>query len=260
MKKQRKDFDMKIAVISDIHANHPALLSVIFDMLEQGVNKILCLGDIIGYGPQPKECVDLVFSLCQDIVIGNHEDYLSYLDDYDDLSQPNNKFAEILKAIKFAKDSLTPDQVLKLKDLPKVLRNPSLGLTLAHASLDNSWVYYVDKQSKARKQMKLFQTPILLLGHSHKPLLFGRDGGLTGRDMEGKRVGLSREKKYVVCVGSVGQPRDHDSRACYALLEYTGNKIWLSFRRLEYDKEETVEQILHSDLSDDFAWRLHKGI
>lgn len=252
---------VKRAILSDIHGNLEALNSVLADAKQRGCEQIVCLGDIVGYGPNPCECVDQVmqFDAC---ILGNHD--LAALFDPEGFSnvaeqaifwtrqQLEGKHRvgiEPLAAIRARLDYLSR--------LPRIRRE---GHTLfVHGSVRNPVNEYVFPEDvyNRRKMEKLFSMvqKICFQGHTHVPGVFTSEGQfLRPTDLtEGYLIG---EEKSLVNVGSVGQPRDGDWRSCYVILDE--NRLF--FQRVEYDLETTVAKIHAIEELDNFLGdRLRDG-
>lgn len=231
---------MKLALISDVHANLEALIAVLADIAGQGVDEIYCLGDIIGYGPNPCECIDLVMQ-CKVCVLGNH--------DQGALFDPEGFSSGAEKAIFWTRDQLERPNGDKeqnarrwdyLCDLPRIHREN--GLMLVHGSARNPLNEYVFPEDtfNVRKIDKIFALieHVTFQGHTHVPGVFVENYQFLSPGELENQFELGDEKA-MINVGSVGQPRDGDPRSCYALLE--DNVV--TFRRVEYPVRETVEKI-----------------
>ncbi len=232
---------VKRALISDIHANLESLEAVLEDIRQQGVEEIYCLGDIVGYGPNPVECVDLVRRHCRKTIMGNH--------DQGALFDPEGFNAVAEQAIFWTRDQLerpvgSSQQMAErwdfLGELP--LRIEEDGVLYVHGSPRNPLNEYVfpDDIYNPKKLERLFSLfPRLCFhGHTHVPGVFTpRPEFFSPEDVE-YEFPLGQEK-LMVNVGSVGQPRDGDARACYVILE----EDRIRFRRVEYPVEKTIEKI-----------------
>jgi len=248
---------VKRALISDVHANLEALQAVLTDIREQGIGEIFCLGDIIGYGPNPCECIDLVMrtKVC---ILGNHDQAA--------LFDPEGFNTGAERAIFWTREQLesttgSPAQSAKrwdfLGELPRNHRDN--GLLFVHGSARNPVNEYVFPEDiyNQRKMEKIFSLidRYCFQGHTHVPGVFSQ--GLTFYSPEeiNYQYRLS-EEKVMVNVGSVGQPRDGDSRACYVVLE----DDLVTFRRIEYPLEETIQKIYAIAELDNFLGdRLKEG-
>ena len=250
-----------IAFISDIHANLAALNAVLADIDSLGtVERIFCLGDVVGYGPQPRECIDLVASRCKLILMGNHEHALLY--------GAYGFHAAAKRAIDWTRDTLQKVQpVAQRKAILELLQNlpirHELGdLLLVHGSPRDPVMEYVLESdlwegADPDKMDSIFAgfQRLCFVGHTHRPGVFTADRCfLPAGDLEdGFDVS---DGKYLVNVGSVGQPRDRNPRACYTL--FSGQAVY--FRRVSYDIEDTAERVREVESLDKrFADRLFRG-
>ncbi len=247
---------MRRAIISDVHGNLQALQTVLEDIQSQNCDQIICLGDIIGYGPKPRECIDLVkdFDAC---ILGNHD--LAALFEPEGFS--NAAEQAILWTRKQVESGDAPSACYQrlefLAHLPRTRREGDL--LFVHGSVRNPVNEYVFPEDvyNRRKMDKLFSMipKLCFQGHTHVPGVFTSEMAfLRPDDIEG-RYKIS-EEKAMINVGSVGQPRDGDWRSCYVILE----EPWVSFRRIEYSVETTVQQIYDTPELDRFLGdRLRDG-
>jgi len=231
---------MKRAIISDIHSNLEALQAVLGDIIGQGIDEIYCLGDIVGYGPDPRECLDLVMQ-CQACILGNH--------DQGALFDPEGFSSGAERAIFWTRRQLektngATDQTRRrwdfLCDLPRVRREDDFLFVHGSArSPLNEYVFPEDTYN-ARKIEKIFSLvdKVCFQGHTHVPGVFTEGCKFySPDDLQGEyRFG---DGKIMVNVGSVGQPRDGDRRACYVIL----HDDRIEYRRVEYEFETTREKI-----------------
>ncbi len=251
---------MKRAIVSDIHGNLEALEAVLADIKSQGIAEIYCLGDIIGYGPNPRECIDRVvdFALC---IIGNH--------DQGALFDPEGFSSGAEKAIFWTRQQLEAAsddadesaQIVRrwkfLGELPRTHRDN--GLLYVHGSARNPLNEYVFPEDvyNAKKLEKIFGLipRYCFQGHTHIPGVFTEDGRFLPPGDIANRYTLS-DMKAMINVGSVGQPRDGDCRSCYVVLD----EQTVHFRRVEYPLEQTVAKIhAIADLDDFLGDRLREG-
>lgn len=246
------DYDF-FAFISDIHGNIDALEAVLADMKRFPVRAILCLGDIIGYGPEPAACVDKVMEFCPLTVMGNHEAMLLMADRL----PPEALGDKVGKPIQLALDQTSEAQQQWMRKLP--LTADLDPITLCHASLnDPTSFHYIDGVEEAEANFTAQTTPVSFHGHTHVPVIWKEDGEIYSyRDGSEQPVRLHRDRRYAVNVGSVGQPRDCDSRAGYALYDY--ERRILLHRRVDYDVTKAQRRIQKAKLPTFNASRLAKG-
>jgi len=241
---------MRYAVLGDIHSNREALEAVLKECEALKVDRYLCIGDIVGYNADPEACVSIVRELNMEVITkGNHDEMAS--SDMDLVGfNPQAK-----QAIEWTRRQLSDEQKEWLASLP--LRK-TLGpkLTLVHATLDmpERWGYIFDKLTAAACMNYQF-TPVCFFGHTHVPLAFDKFGELTGGRYE--EITVEPGHKYLVNVGSVGQPRDGDPRAAFVLYEPEERRITL--HRVPYDVRTCQRKIEEAGLPPRLAQRLAAG-
>ena len=240
----------RIAFISDIHANIDALEAVLVDIDSQGAAEIFCLGDIVGYGAAPSECLELVRSRCSVTVIGNHDQMASEKGVILALER-------VSAPIRYAREKLTKDQIKWLRDLPKVVENE--GLTLVHSSLHEPGEFnYVLWKEDARLHFQHQKTPFSFIGHSHSPLMAVQSQNGITLDVPGvASITLEPTVRTIINVGSVGQPRDNYPRACYGMLDTESHNF--TWKRVPYDIKRAQDRIKEAGLPWDNAARLASG-
>jgi len=240
---------VRVAVISDIHANLIAFEAVLAACRPFDV--VWCLGDIIGYGPRPRECIALLRSLPYLCVVGNH-DYAAIgrlnLDEFNPVAQ---------RATAWTAAALTVDDVSFLTALPnRIIDDP---VTLVHGSPRQPvWEYIYDPRT-ARENFALLDTAICFLGHTHICSVFVEHEVRQGR-MRQPRPGDSyqmSEGRALINPGSVGQPRDGDPRAAYAIYDTGAGRV--EFGRVEYDIASTQRQMEEAGLPAPLVRRLAIG-
>ena len=245
---------MKVAVISDIHGNLEALNTVYehMHMISRCVDEVWCLGDVIGYGPCPSECLASARQLCSWIVKGNHEDCVS--DSAKDIEV--NKSA--LRGIKFTRSQLTEADIGFLKNLPEKVIIDDLGVTLCHGAFTEPSMWkYINSRAEAKAELVYTPTWLCLTGHTHCPFVFSEKEKF--RRVLPESVVLDKNQKHLINVGSVGQPRDGDCRASYGILEFTKDQVVFRPQRVFYNIENTARQIRQAGLPDSLAERLFRG-
>jgi diadenosine tetraphosphatase ApaH/serine/threonine PP2A family protein phosphatase len=250
------------ALISDIHGNLSALRAVLADAEAGGAQRIVCLGDVIGYGPFPGECLDLV-RRCGSVLMGNHEEALLYGAD--------NFNPRARRAIDWTREHLQnsgDEQVRQRRQ--QVLQNLQIharhqNFQFTHASPRQPTREYVmprDSRNpvKMRDIFALIQH-VCFVGHTHVPGVFLEDGTFTRpADLWAGTYFVEAGEKALVNIGSVGQPRDGDARASYVLLDDETGSQRVVFRRIEYDIDSTAQAILENPYLDDYlAERLRQG-
>jgi len=244
------------AIISDIHGNLEALEAVMADIKSQGADEIYCLGDIIGYGPNPRECIDIVMQNCAVTIIGNHDQAA--------LFDPEGFNPGAERAIFWTRQMLeSGDREGNearwefLGELPRMRREADC--MFVHGSARNPLNEYVFPEDiyNQRKMERIFSlvTNVCFQGHTHIPGVFSENLSFQAPEDFDHSYEIG-DSKILINVGSVGQPRDGDSRSCYVLLN--DNKI--TYRRVEYDFEKTAAKIYPIPELDNFLGdRLRDG-
>lgn len=242
---------MKIALISDIHGNLEALDAVVTQARHQGVDAFACLGDIVGYGADPAACLVTVRGLDPVAVVqGNHDAYAS---DDRDLSSFN---PHARGAALWTREQLSAADRAWLADLP-MTAEPAPGVLLVHATPDDpsSW-YYVRFRAEAAEALEQQRAPWCFYGHTHVPTAFALSGD-TVTEHDGGRHDLADADRWLINVGSVGQPRDLDPRAAWTLLDLAVGTATLM--RADYDIAAAQRKILDAGLPERLAERLAEG-
>ncbi|HIE10479.1 MAG TPA: metallophosphoesterase [Kiritimatiellae bacterium] len=239
---------MKYAILGDIHSNLEALTAVLEDVKALGVDKYVCVGDIVGYNSNPQECLQIVRSLDCETVRGNHDQYCSH---DESLTGFHPLAADV---VDWTRQQLSPEEKKYLRELPLVKQVE--GFTVVHSTLDNPemWGYVFDALD-AEANFNYQVTSVCFYGHTHVPLAFEKAELVRGGLYEKIRIQVGR--KYFINVGSVGQPRDGDPRAAYAIYDLAKNEIRL--RRVPYDFRLTQRKVLSVGLPSRIAARLAVG-
>jgi diadenosine tetraphosphatase ApaH/serine/threonine PP2A family protein phosphatase len=241
---------MRVAVITDIHANVRALDAVLTAVDAERPDAVWCLGDLVGYGPRPNECVRAVRERADVCLVGNHD--LGVLDRID-LGDFTSDAAE---AAYWTRGVLGDEERAFLESLePKALLAEA---ALFHASArDPVWEYVLSEEA-ALASLHATTQPVVLVGHSHVALaLVETDDGLLGGLAPGGTEVELDAGRWLLNPGSVGQPRDGDPRAAWLLLDFDGQTA--SFRRAEYDVAATQAEIREAGLPEALAGRLAAG-
>jgi predicted phosphodiesterase len=242
---------MRIAVISDIHSNLVALETVLDAIDSEDVDEIWCVGDIVGYGPKPEECQDIVTERAAISLAGNHDLVVSSV-------IPISAFAhDAADAARWTAEVLSPDRLAALARL--VPAGERHGVELYHASIrDPVWEYVLD-DSTAAACLAMQESALCFIGHSHVPLVFGEVGGqLVGGAIAGDASLRLDAGTFLLNPGSVGQPRDGDARASYLTLDLESSLA--SWHRVEYDIAATQAAMHEAGLPPRLASRLSDGI
>ncbi len=224
---------MRYAIISDIHGNLEALKTVLADIEKQNADKIICLGDVVGYGPAPNECVELVRKHADICLMGNHDfaavgkEPLEYF----------NAYAR--DAILWTRRALTEESLQYLSERPFMYIEDDLTFVHSSPYRPEEWLYILSARDAA-SQFDHLQTEICFIGHSHVAIGFARRDSDFWLLMDPENH-LNEGARYIINVGAVGQPRDNDPRASYGI--YDADAREFVFRRLEYDVQATQKQM-----------------
>lgn len=241
-----------LAILSDIHSNLDALEAVTSDLDSAGVDNVVCLGDVVGYAAYPDECINRVRERGWPTVLGNHDDAL-------DDSWAKEQMNDVANAgIRHAEKQVSADNRAWLESLPMKLGRTHEVFT--HASLDTreEWAYLVDAGS-ALRHFREQHGPLCFVGHTHRPMVIHlkHKSELQVAPPAPDKIPLARSGKTAVNVGSVGQPRDGDPRACYVL--YYPGTHHVEFRRVTYDVKAAQKAIRKAGLPSFAAKRLAQG-
>lgn len=268
------------AIISDIHSNLEALRAVLADIKRRAISRVICLGDVIGYGPNPRECIDLVAEHCELCLMGNHDHAVLY--------EPSNFNTAAERACYWTREELEsePDKARRdrrwefLGGLP--VKKKSKDILYVHASPRrpiNEYIFPEDVFTNPQKVLANFErldARICFLGHTHQPGVFLDDPYFDPpHELPDSPYFEVDDERAIINVGSVGQPRDRDPRASYVVIHEreTGKGAeslvaaalacsieQVEFVRLEYDIQATVEKILAKpELDDMLGQRLYEG-
>ncbi len=251
---------MKLAIISDIHSNIEALRKVLDDIANRGLSEILCLGDVVGYGPDPVECTDLIKEHARFTVMGNHDEAM--------IKGPIGFSAIARGAIEWTKQSMKISLFNRDEMQPRWDYLEKLGLRqtedeflYVHGSPREPTTEYIFEAEAAHGPSKKWEEifaafkQACFIGHTHLPCVIEEDLK-TFRPVEQDASYTLGDKKAIINVGSVGQPRDGDNRACY--VEFDGKKS--IFHRVAYEFEKTKEKIeAVPELDDRLGARLVEG-
>jgi len=228
---------MKYAIIADIHANLEALEVVLKDAKEQHCTHYACLGDVVGYNANPKECLDIIREMGMPCIKGNHDEYCSN----EGAMEGFNPYAA--EAVSWTRRQLSPEDRKWLREL-KYLRLVA-SFSIVHATLDGPqrWGYVFDRLAAAAS-FTYQNTNVCFFGHTHVPVAFIRDSVVRGGTYSKFKVEPGR--KYFVNVGAVGQPRDGNPKAGYVVYDLDEGTIEL--RRLDYDIPGVQAKIIKAGL------------
>ena len=240
---------MRVAVISDVHANYHALEAVLDEIDAARVDAVWCLGDTVGYGPMPNECCDTVSERADVCLVGNHDLVVLgelAVSDFND---------EAAAAAVWTSQVLTDEARTFLASL-KPLGHLD-GADLYHASArDPVWEYVLSEEA-ARATLELSHAPVVLVGHSHVALAIALDGDEVGGGLAPSGTNVQLSQRILLNPGSVGQPRDGDPRAAWLLLDLGAR--FATFHRVAYSVEKTQAEMRERGLPRALAARLERG-
>ncbi len=243
---------MKIFVISDIHSNFEALKGFpdfAGGLISEG-DIIACLGDIVGYGPNPSECISFVREKCRYVISGNHERMLL------DPGQRDYANDRAKRAIEWTEGKLSGDEKKYLAGLP-VMEEAQDMYVFAHGSPADPDLYILRRSQAvfAIETLKVMKRSLCFIGHTHIPGIFDEDGGYYYHD--NSRIQLDRQKYYLINPGSIGQPRDRDARGSFCMLD---EDFGITFYRFEYNVGKVADEIKKEGLPAELGERLYYGV
>jgi predicted phosphodiesterase len=240
---------MRYAIISDIHANEQALKAVLADAAAKGVDRIVCLGDIVGYGPLPAETVRLARAACHIAIAGNHDDAVS------GRSSADGFIGLAGDAVSRHRDALAPGDIAWLKSLPYVYEGD--GFTACHGDFtDPPQFYYIEEISDAEANFKACGADLMFVGHTHVPSLF-----LTGASGKTYKTGpqdftLESGKRYIVNPGSVGYPREADGKCLSSYVIFDSAEKSVTFHYLPLAISSVMQRGRNDDAQKSSRWKI----
>jgi predicted phosphodiesterase len=248
---------MKIAIISDVHSNFQALTEVKKQIEKEKVDRVICIGDIVGYGGNPRECIAGVKELSTKTVRGNHEDLLPEIN-----GRANQEISRAsLISLKVTREMITEDEVNFLSNLDLKAKSDDGLISMIHGSFFSIWKYIFNSKD-AILAINALKTPLGFVGHSHVPFVFQNHIFMTGNNLVDKTFSIDLLfERFLANPGSVGQPRDGDNRASFGLLSLNEEKTQAEFKivRVDYDIKKAGEAILAAGMPPRNAERLFNG-
>jgi predicted phosphodiesterase len=241
---------MRMAIISDIHSNLEALGRVLEDVRHQRVEETVCLGDLVGYGPNPNECVEMVRKACSHVVAGNH-DHAAVGQTALETFNPHARLA-----VEWTRKHLLPEHRDYLKHLHYTRHRKEITLVHATPHEPKQWHYLFDWRD-LRVNFRAFHGRYCFIGHTHLPLAFIQGQGERLYFNRNAVVPIEEGYRYLVNVGSVGQPRDGNPAASYAIFDDSGPAI--EFRRVPYPVRLVQEKMKKAGLPEYLIQRLSVG-
>jgi diadenosine tetraphosphatase ApaH/serine/threonine PP2A family protein phosphatase len=243
---------MRIAIFSDVHANIEALSAVMDAYKSEKIDKYVCIGDTVGYGASPNECCDLVRKHCAFTILGNHDAAVAGRMDY------SYYYDAARNALDLHARQLTQDNMGWLRGLPYDRHDGEIYF--CHGSPVNleefEYIFSVEQASRCLDMWDELAT-VTFIGHSHlcKSFALTRDDVY---EVVATKFAVRPDHRYIISVGSVGQPRDYDNRASYTVYD-TDEKVF-EFKRVAYDIDGAAQKIFASDLERNFGNRLFLGV
>jgi len=239
----------RVGIFSDIHSNLHALNAVLSAIDEEEVDHLFCCGDVVGYGAFPNECCQILKDRKCPVIAGNHDHAALGITDI-------SYFNDVAKnAVLWTREVLTKENEEFLRALPLTHRMDNIFLVHSSPYNPEEWNYILT-MGEARVNFHYFTEQFCFIGHSHQPFIIAK----KEEDLscpETPEIQILDNRRYLINVGSVGQPRDRNPNACYVIVDF--EKRYLQIKRIPYDIKEAQEAILGSGLSHELAERLAYG-
>lgn len=243
---------MRIAIISDIHSNIEALTEVVRVIEKSKIDRLVCLGDVVGYGASPNACCDVVRSAAEVTLLGNHDAAVAGRMDY------SFYYDAARHALDWSASMVSDENHAWLRSLPFTYRIGDVGFS--HGSPIEPRAYeYIFAIEQARELTPFVSDlpEVTFIGHSHLCKAFALGSGEVN-DVVAQKFGVRKGYKYIISVGSVGQPRDYDNRACFVIYDTQSRTV--DYVRVEYDIQASAQRIFDADLALNFGKRLFLGV
>lgn len=241
---------MRYAVLADIHGNLEAFKAVLEALSGERIDEYLSIGDVVGYGADPKECIKLLKSLNPAVTIaGNHEWGVLAL-------RPDEDFTEIARdAVLWARSVLGKDELEYLKSFPLIFEDEKMSLVHSSLNMPEEFYYIFDNED-AYVTLSRMRNPLCFVGHTHVPGIFSFERNKV-EYIDNPKIRIDYERRYLINCGSIGQPRDGDPRASYVI--YDDEDSTIEIKRVEYDVKKAQGKILKAGLPSKLAYRLSEG-
>jgi diadenosine tetraphosphatase ApaH/serine/threonine PP2A family protein phosphatase len=244
---------MRIAVLSDVHANLEALTEVERVIAERGVDRVACLGDVVGYGASPNECCDILRRITSVALLGNHDAAVTGRMDY------GFYYDAARHALDWTAGVLRPENRAWLASLPYAHRDGEVGFSHGSPVHPETYDYILASEQAAELLPEVDGLPrVTFIGHSHLTKVFALQAGSEVIEVSGRKFRLRPGYKYVVTVGAVGQPRDYDNRACFVIHDTEERSV--EYVRVPYDIETSAQRIFAAKVAANFGRRLFLGV
>ncbi|MBI2893639.1 MAG: metallophosphoesterase family protein [Deltaproteobacteria bacterium] len=245
---------MRLGIFSDVHANIEALSAVLEAYRSERIDVYHCLGDTVGYGASPNDCADRIRGLARHTILGNHDAAVAGRMDYSYYYEAARHALDTHAAL------LSSDNMEWLKSLPYSMPLDDVDVMLSHGSpIRLEEFEYIFAPEQARECLPYWDElkQVTFIGHSHLCKVFALQPG-EATELTAKKITLNRNQKYIISVGSVGQPRDYDNRASYVTFDTDTREF--EFKRVEYDIECSAQKIFDAKLERNFGHRLFIGV
>jgi len=242
---------MRYALFADIHSNLEAFQAVREEFKKEKIDEYICLGDIVGYAANPNDCIQLVKELNPVTIIAGNHDWASAG------KADINYFNPIAKeAILWTQKELTKENKNFLQNLPLI--KEFNDFVIVHGSLysPEKW-YYIFTLQDAKRNFDVQKKRICFVAHSHQPFIISQDREGNCEGVRGTKVSLKDDYRYLINIGSVGQPRDGNPDACYCL--YDADKNEIEIKRIPYEVKKAQDKIISAGLPPKLAFRLSLG-
>jgi diadenosine tetraphosphatase ApaH/serine/threonine PP2A family protein phosphatase len=247
---------MRVALFADIHSNLDALTACLAEAEAHGAERYAFLGDLVGYGAEPGAVLDLVASYAERgavVVRGNHDEAV--------LGGGTDTMRDVAAAaVEWTRRHVDAGQLAFLQRLPLTVREGEVLYVHASAELPDQWIYVSDEYMAARSLAASKGARYVLCGHVHEPTLFytsAAERPVPFTPVPGRAIPVPAHRRWLVVVGSVGQPRDHNTAACWAMLDLSRHT--LTFHRVPYDWRSAAAKIRAAGLPEYLAARIERG-
>jgi diadenosine tetraphosphatase ApaH/serine/threonine PP2A family protein phosphatase len=243
---------MRLGIFSDVHSNLEALEAIVESYKGMSIDKYICLGDVVGYGANPNECCDIVKDFASAVVLGNHDAAVSGRMEY------SYYYDAAREALDWCAAQLTEENRKWLHGLPYLHHLDDMCFSHGNPLCPEEfeYIFTIDQASELLPKLDNI-AQVNFIGHSHLTKSFALSPGEVN-EVVARRFGLRRHRKYVITDGSVGQPRDYDSRACCTVFD-TETRVF-EYHRSEYDVETAARKIFEAELAVNFGKRLFLGV
>jgi diadenosine tetraphosphatase ApaH/serine/threonine PP2A family protein phosphatase len=244
---------MRIAILSDIHSNLEALTEALAAIEREKPDQVICLGDVVGYGASVNPCCDLIRKRAAVTLLGNHDAAVAGRMDY------GFYYDAARHALDWTASRIEPENLSWLRGLPFTYRSDEVCFSHGSPIVPESYQYvFALEQAKELLPHVRELSTVNFIGHSHlcKVFAIGPSGDVV--EVVSTRFGLRQGYKYVVSVGSIGQPRDCDNRACFVTYDTVRREV--TYHRVAYDIETSAQKIFDADLALNFGKRLFLGV